>query len=197
MRLVIKTTSDSGEASFLTLLIPLFGPKAGTNGIGHLTEGLALFLGATLLVDTDQPLIVTVPAVQGLVLRREALVTRACSRLFDHIQTSLLLFVELGRLGSKNLANLRHDLVEPKQIQQGLDGIWNLKKTQLPSEMYKDRSLSISGQTKPQKLPVRPNCHFLLTQKASIDHEDSNYVPKTKRKPVTAINNRRLLVGDL
>lgn len=101
--LVIKATSNSRKAPFLALLVPLFQPDAGADGIGHLAQRLALVFVA--LVGADQPLVVAIPAVQCLVLRWEAFVVWCRSDIGNSVQPGHLLLVELGRFRCEDLRN--------------------------------------------------------------------------------------------
>jgi hypothetical protein len=99
--LFAEPTSNSTETTFVTLLIPLFHPKAGANRFGVLTQRLAGVV--VTLLGTQQPLVVTIPAMQGLVLTGEAFVTGCCTNGLDLVEASRLFLVELGRLRCENL----------------------------------------------------------------------------------------------
>jgi hypothetical protein len=99
---VIEAAADPGESSGVPLLVPLLHPEAGADRLRELAKGLALVLVVRLL-RAHKPLVVAVPAVQGLVRRGEALVAGRRADRFDLAQPRLLLGVELGRLGCENL----------------------------------------------------------------------------------------------
>ena len=96
-----KATSNSTKGPFVTLLIPLFDPESRANGHGKLTERLALVL--IRLLRAENPLVVTIPAVHGLVGGREAFVTGRRADVFNGFQFGHFLLVEFGRGGCKNL----------------------------------------------------------------------------------------------
>lgn len=122
--LVIKATANTRKGTFITLLIPLLNPIARTNRLGKLSQRLAL--GLRSLLGAHQKLIVTIPAVQGLVGGREAIVVRRGTHILDLVETRHFLLVEFGRFRGENLANLGHDATR-----EWLDGIWNDRSGQL------------------------------------------------------------------
>ena len=105
MSFVIKATTNSRKASFLTLFIPLFDPIAGTNGSGKLTQRLAFVVAR--LTGTQDPFIVSIPTMQGLVLMRETIVMRRRTGVFDLLQMSHFFLIERRRLLRKNLNDVR------------------------------------------------------------------------------------------
>jgi hypothetical protein len=89
----LESSSDSRKFSFLALFIPLLRPRTRADGISILTQRFAgVFV---LLLGAEQPFVVSIPAMQGLVRAGEALITGSCAGLFDLVQASRLLFVEL------------------------------------------------------------------------------------------------------
>ena len=114
MSLFIKATTNSRKISFLTLFVPLFDPITGTNGIGKLTQGLALVV--TRLLGTQYPFIVSIPTMQGLVLVWKTIIVRRRARLFDLLQTSHFLLVERREFLRKNLCKTKVAMVSEIQI---------------------------------------------------------------------------------
>jgi hypothetical protein len=100
--LVIEAAADPGEGPRVPLFVPLLDPIAGADGLRELAKGLALVLVVRLL-RAHQPLVVAVPAVQGLVRRGEALVAGRRANRLNLAQPRLLLGVELGRLRCEDL----------------------------------------------------------------------------------------------
>lgn len=96
-----ESATNSTKRSFFTLFIPLFHPKSRANGRGQLTHGLALVF--IRLLSTENPLIVTIPAMHGLIVGRETFVTGRGANIFDLIQTGHFLLVEFGRGRRENL----------------------------------------------------------------------------------------------
>jgi hypothetical protein len=95
---------DSHKGSFLPGLVPVLDPGKGADAGRVLPVDLALFLGVvTALLQADEPFVVAVPAVEGLVLGRETLVTGGGSNVLDLVQEVLLLLVQLGDLVAENL----------------------------------------------------------------------------------------------
>jgi hypothetical protein len=103
MGLVVESASDSTKATFLALLIPPFIPWSRTDGFSVLTQGLAIGLIATGLLGTDQPFVVTIPAMTSLVGGREALVTRGRADILDHVEAGHFLLVQFRRFRRENL----------------------------------------------------------------------------------------------
>lgn len=99
---MVKPTSNSRETSRITLLIPLFRPVSRADRRRKLAQGFALVLVARLF-RTDQPFVVTVPAMQGLIRSREPFIMRRGSNVLDKVQTSHLLLVQFGRFRRENL----------------------------------------------------------------------------------------------
>jgi hypothetical protein len=64
---------------------------------------LTLVVIVSGLLHAKEPLVVTIPAVKGLVLRREALVTWSGTHVLNLVQEILLLLAELGDLVAENL----------------------------------------------------------------------------------------------
>jgi len=76
----------------------------GTDATGILSVNLALLIGIiSALLQADQPFIVAIPAVKGLVLRRESCITRRSANILDLMQEIFLLLVKLGNLVAENL----------------------------------------------------------------------------------------------
>ena len=78
----------------------------GTDATGILSVNLALLIGVTSsLLQANQPFIVTIPAVKGLVLRRESYITRRRANILDLVQEIFLLLVEFRNFVAENLKN--------------------------------------------------------------------------------------------
>lgn len=109
-----EAATDTGERTLVALLVPLLDPETGADGRSELTERPALVLVA--LVGANEPLVVPVPAMQGLVRRRETFVARRGAHMLDHVKPSLILLAELGGLGSEDLhaRNMRRPAVSNK-----------------------------------------------------------------------------------
>ena len=89
-----KAVSNSREGTRLSFLVPLLGPGIGADRVGVLPQGRTLSFISGLLC-AQEPFVVTIPAVEGLVLGREALITRSCAGLLDHGENGALLLVHL------------------------------------------------------------------------------------------------------
>ena len=99
MRL-IEATADATEAPLLALLVPGLRPKGRAHGIGVLLTDGAILTG---LLFAQQPLVVQVPAVQGLVLRREALVAGCGPDRLDLVEFGQLGRCQRRRFGGEDL----------------------------------------------------------------------------------------------
>ena len=64
---------------------------------------LTLVVTVSGLLHAEEPLVVTIPAVLGLVLGGKTLVTRGGANVLDLVQQILLLFGQLGDLVAENL----------------------------------------------------------------------------------------------
>jgi hypothetical protein len=100
-----ESTSDSAEAAFVALLVPQFRPHAGADRVGILTQRLASVI--VPLLSTQQPFVVTVPAVQGLVVTGEAFVAGCCTSGHDLAEASGLFLVEIRSWRAENLSDKR------------------------------------------------------------------------------------------
>ena len=101
-----EAVSDAGEGTRLSLLVPLLAPGIGADAVGVLPQGLALGFVAALL-GAEEPLVVAVPAVQGLVLGGETLVAGSRADLLDHGENGALLLVHIGSRGGEDLDGRR------------------------------------------------------------------------------------------
>ena len=81
---------ESSETSLLPAFIPVFSPIVGADTQGVLPVGLTLLVVISGLLKAYKPFIVAVPAVQSLVLRGEALVTRSGADVLDLMQEVFL-----------------------------------------------------------------------------------------------------------
>lgn len=96
-----ETAADAAERSFVALFIPLFDPESGADRLGVLTHGLALVV--IRLLRAQDPFVVTIPTVHGLVGRGESFVTGRRAHVLDLVQTGHLLLVEFRRIRRENL----------------------------------------------------------------------------------------------
>ena len=97
---------DTWEARFLSGFVPILDPLSGANRERVLSVHLALFVVSAGLLEADEPLVVTIPAVEGLVLGGETLVTGSGSSVLDLVQQVFLLLRKVWDLISENLAQL-------------------------------------------------------------------------------------------
>ena len=104
MMFLSKTVSNSRKGSGFTFFIPVLQPGIGADGMRILSHGSTLGL-ITRLLGADEPFIVSIPAMQGLILRGESFITRSGPNLLDHGKDSTLFLVHLGD-------GLRKDLLE-------------------------------------------------------------------------------------
>jgi hypothetical protein len=108
---VIESRAQTTETAFLTLFIPAIGPLGGANRFGILTQRLARRRrgaatatrrrGSLLL--TQDPFIVTIPTMQGLIGTRKAFIPRRRPDTCHHLQLSRFLLVEFWKFSSKDL----------------------------------------------------------------------------------------------
>lgn len=100
-----ESRAQATIASFLTLFIPVIRPRRRANRLGILTQGLARRRATrwcSLLLAQD-PFIVPIPTMQGLIGTREAFITRSRTRTLDHVQASRFFLVEFRRFRRKDL----------------------------------------------------------------------------------------------
>ena len=83
-----------GKCSFLTLFVPLFGPKAWADTRCHLPHVFTAILIAGVLY-TKKPFVVPIPAVICLVLGSEPSIAWSSANTLDDINRCLLLLGEL------------------------------------------------------------------------------------------------------
>ena len=103
MTMVVDST-NTHEGSLLSGLVPVLNPGIWADACRVLSVDLALFVGViSTLLHADKPLIVSVPAVEGLVLGGESGITRSGANVLDLVQEVLLLFVQFGDFGEENL----------------------------------------------------------------------------------------------
>jgi hypothetical protein len=100
--LFVESASDTTKATFLALFVPQIIPITGADRFSVLTQWLAIGFFASLL-GTDQPFVVTIPAMPSLVGGRETLVTRGGADILDHAEFGHFLLVQFWRLGRENL----------------------------------------------------------------------------------------------
>ena len=101
-------TTNTTERPFLTLFVPLVRPRAGAHAIGVLTFHCALF-GTSRLLFAQHPLVVQVPAVMRLILRRETFVAGRGPDRFD--------FVQKGHLFRRQRRQFRRKDLQKNSIQ--------------------------------------------------------------------------------
>jgi hypothetical protein len=99
-----ESRAQTTVIAFFTLFIPAINPRRGANGFGILTQRLARrsTTAASLLLAQD-PFIVPIPTMQGLIGTREAFITRSRTGTLDHVQASRFFLVEFRRLCRKDL----------------------------------------------------------------------------------------------
>jgi hypothetical protein len=102
MLFLAKSVSNSGKGTGFTFLVPTVHPVIRTDRLGVLSQGSTLGF-VSRLFGADQPFIVSIPAVKGLVLGRETLVTRSSTSLLDHGEDSTLLLIHLGNRLAEDL----------------------------------------------------------------------------------------------
>lgn len=100
---------DTIESAFLSGFVPVVGPVTRADAESVLPVSLALIIVTTSLLKTDDPFIVTIPAVKSLVCRRESLITRSGASILDLVQQVLLLFRESRDLVTENLVQLHRN----------------------------------------------------------------------------------------
>jgi len=99
---------DARESLFFPFLVPLLRPDGRADVQCQLPHILATFLVTLGLLKANEPFVVTVPAVVGLVLGWESGITGSGTDSFYNIKCCLLFFGEFGNFGGENLVQL-HD----------------------------------------------------------------------------------------
>ena len=94
---------DTHETSFVSGLVPVLEPVVGADTDGPLSVDLALVVAVSSLLHAEEPLVVTIPAVQGLVLGRETLITGGGAYILHLMQQILLLLGQFRDLVAENL----------------------------------------------------------------------------------------------
>ena len=94
---------DTIELSFLSVFVPLSSPVVGADTKGELPIPLALLGVVGGLLQANEPFIVTIPAVQSLVLRRETMITRSSTDVLHLVQKILLGLSEVRDFVAENL----------------------------------------------------------------------------------------------
>merc|ERR1711935_345030 len=80
----LRLVFDTHKSSFLSGLIPVLDPGKGADAGRVLPVYLALISGVfSVLLQADQPFVVTVPAVERLVLGGESFVTGGRANILD------------------------------------------------------------------------------------------------------------------
>ena len=101
---LVLDTPDTHEGSFLSGLVPVIDPGEGADAGRILPVNLALFLSVvSALLQADEPFVVAVPAVKGLVLGQKSWIAGRGANVLDLVQKVLLLLVELGDFVAENL----------------------------------------------------------------------------------------------
>lgn len=101
---------DTHEAVLLSGLIPVLNPVSWADTERVLSVRLALVVISSSLLQADEPLIVTIPAVKRLVMGRETVVTGSGSGVLDLVQQVFLLFRKGWNLITENLVQLHFGL---------------------------------------------------------------------------------------
>lgn len=97
-------TSNTTERPILALFVPLVRPRAGAHAVGMLTFHCTLF-GASRLLFAQHPLIVQVPAVMRLILRRETFIAGRGPDRLDFVQKGHLFRRQRRQFRSEDLQN--------------------------------------------------------------------------------------------
>lgn len=101
---MVVDSTNTHKGSLLSGLVPVLNPGIWADACRVLSVDLALFVGVvSTLLHADEPLIVSVPAVEGLVLGGESGITGSGANILDLVQEVLLLFVQFGDFGEENL----------------------------------------------------------------------------------------------
>ena len=99
---------EAGEGALLSLLVPLLGPNGRADGDGHLSHVLASLLVALGGLETEEPLVVTVPAVIGLVLGGESSIAGRRADVLDNVQLGGILGRQLRHGFGEEFVDLGH-----------------------------------------------------------------------------------------
>ena len=99
---------ESGEGALLSLLVPLLGPNARADGDGHLSHVLASVLVALGRLEAEEPLVVSVPAVVGLVLGGESRVSGRRADVLDDVEPGGILGRQLRHGFGEDFVDLGH-----------------------------------------------------------------------------------------
>jgi hypothetical protein len=98
-----ESRAQTREIAFLTLLIPVINPRRGANGQGILTQRFARRGTASRLLLAQDPFIVSIPTMQGLIATGKAFIPRSGTDTPHHIQTSCFFLVEFRQFRRKDL----------------------------------------------------------------------------------------------
>ena len=99
---------EAGEGALLSLLVPLLGPNGRADGDGHLSHVLASLLVALGGLEAEEPLVVAVPAVIGLVLGGESSIAGRRADVLDNVQLGGILGRQLRHGFGEEFVNLGH-----------------------------------------------------------------------------------------
>jgi len=99
---------EAGEGVLLSLLVPLLGPKGRADGDGHLPHVLASLLVALGRLEAEEPLVVSVPAVVGLVLGGESRIAGRRPDVLDNVQPGGILGRQLRHGLGEDFVDLGH-----------------------------------------------------------------------------------------
>ena len=99
---------EAGEGALLSLLVPLLGPNARADGDGHLSHVLASLLVALGGLEAEEPLVVAVPAVIGLVLGGESSIAGRRADVLDNVQLGGVLGRQLRHGFGEEFVDLGH-----------------------------------------------------------------------------------------
>ena len=105
---VLGFNLQSGEGALLSLLVPLLGPNARADGDGHLSHVLASVLVALGRLEAEEPLVVSVPAVVGLVLRGKSRVAGSRADVLDDVEPGGILGRQLRHGFGEDFVDLGH-----------------------------------------------------------------------------------------
>lgn len=99
---------EAGEGALLSLLVPLLGPNGRADGDGHLSHVLASLLVALGGLEAEEPFVVAIPAVIGLVLGGESSIAGRRADVLDNVQLGGILGRQLRHGFGKEFVNLGH-----------------------------------------------------------------------------------------
>ena len=92
------------KGTFFSCLVPILQPCTGADTVRILSVHLTFLFGfVTALFDTEQPLVISIPAMQGLILWRESCVAGGCADVLHLMQKIFLFFIKFRNSFTENL----------------------------------------------------------------------------------------------